>query len=254
MLPLQDVILVIKLVVVVSHLGNRHHALHRVGKLHVHAPASEAGDLALVDLAEALLHVLCLLLLVGLALCLIRSALHGAGLLADKRQDSVVVLNPLLIELPVQVLLDDPVDLGIRIPANRGREVAVILQCQAIVTAALRRVLCPLHGAEDHGAEHGLLGCALDLLQEVADLQRGHLRIASLQLVAVVADEGAQALNLLLQGLAVGAVHKWDLLLAERLCHSLVCRDHEVLDHLRCIVALVDADVQGLSVLIQNDL
>ncbi len=69
-----------------------------------------------------------------------------------------------------------------------------------------------------------------------------------------VTSEGAQALNLLLQGLAVGAVHKWDLLLAERLCHSLVCRDHEVLDHLRCIVALVDADVQGLSVLIQNDL
>ena len=53
--------------------------------------------------------------------------------------------DPLFRETAVEIFLDDPVDLEIRVSSDRGGEVRIIVCCETKVAHAFRRVLCLLH-------------------------------------------------------------------------------------------------------------
>ena len=62
-----------------------------------------------------LLHILYLLELDRLAFRLIRTALHLARMFRHFRQNMLIMVDPLLIQPAAQTLLDNAVDLQIRI-------------------------------------------------------------------------------------------------------------------------------------------
>lgn len=106
------------LVILVEIIGQIRHAdksFHRILQLHKEAPLRHAGDHTLELLADVLLHILYLLELDRLAFRLIRTALHLARMFRHFRQNMLIMVDPLLIQPAAQTLLDNAVDLQIRI-------------------------------------------------------------------------------------------------------------------------------------------
>ena len=63
------------------------------------------------------------------------------------------MLDALRIHSSAQIVLDDPVNLQIRITADRRGEMAVIGRCQSEMPGVYGAVLCLLHRAECQPAD-----------------------------------------------------------------------------------------------------
>ena len=76
-----------------------------------------------------------------------------------------VMCNPLLGQFTMQVLLDDPVDLQIRVSADWRGEMAVILAGQPEMSGTFCRVSCLFHLAEHHLTNQCLIRLAFNLIE-----------------------------------------------------------------------------------------
>ncbi len=200
-------------------------------------------------------HPLAFLQLVGLTLGFVSAALEGGRAVGDGREQALIVLETALVELTTEVLLDDPVDLEVRIAADRRGEVTVVLRREAEVTGALGGVARLLEGAERHRLDDRLLRGADDGIEELLDLLRADaLVIADTDEVTEVLDGEAELLELLGIRLLVYTEDERNLLPEEILGDGFVRREHEVLDQHVGFVSLVGVDVGDVALCIQDDL
>ena len=199
------------------------------------------------------LHVLAHLLLVGFPLRFVRSALHIRGLAAHLRKDAVIMTSSLGSELSSLVLLDNPVNLQIRIAPDRGCKMAVIPQRQTKMPAARRRIHGPLHAAQRHYADGRLLRLALQTRQKRLELLRMNFTLLPVQAVPVALHEFAQGLHFFLVRHPVCAENKGDPQPVEMLRNGFIGGDHEIFDHHCGCVSLVRDNLRHVTVCIQMD-
>ena len=152
-------------------------ALHRIGKFHIQSPAGDTGDHTLVFLSDVLLHIFYLLQLIRLPLCLIGTALHLGIMLSHLRKNIPVVLHSLCLQASPQLLLDNAVNLQIRISADRRSKMTVILTCQSEMSGAFRAVFRLLHAPQGEGGNHAFFGFSLHLAQGHLKNFRPHLAL-----------------------------------------------------------------------------
>ena len=74
------------------------------------------------------------------------------------------ILDFLCIHPSAQIVLDDTMDLQIRITADRRSKMTVILTCQSKMSGTLRAVFCLFHAAQGQSGDHRLFGSSLNLL------------------------------------------------------------------------------------------
>ena len=137
---------------------------HGIGQFHIQPPTGDTGDHTLVFLSDMLFHIFYLLQLIRLPLCLIGTALHLGRMLSYLRKNIPVVLHSLCLQASPQLLLDNAVDLQIRIAADRRSKMTVILTCQSKMSGAFRAVFRLLHVPQGQSGDHRLFGSSLNLL------------------------------------------------------------------------------------------
>ena len=137
---------------------------HGIGQFHIQSPTGDTGDHTLVFLSDVLFHIFYLLQLICLPLCLIGTALHLGRMLSYLRKNIPVVLHSLCLQASPQLLLDNAVDLQIRIAANRRSKMTVILTCQSEMSGTFRAVFRLLHAPQGQSGDHRLFGSPLDPL------------------------------------------------------------------------------------------
>ena len=242
-------------VVVGVHEADSTHAFDGVRELDIDAVVRDAGDDAVELLIDVVTHPLAFLQLIGLALRFVSAALEGGRAVGDGREQVLIVLEAALVELTAEVLLDDPVDLEVRIASDRGGEVTVVLRREAEVTGALGGVAGLLEGAERHRLDDRLLRGADDGIEELLHLLRADaLVIADTDEVAEVLDGEAELLELLGIRLLVYTEDERNLLPEEVLGDGFIGREHEVLDQHMGFVSLVWVNVGDMALCIEDDL
>lgn len=156
----------VEVVIIARQRADVHQALHRhLGRLGVESVLGHAGDDGVHLGADPLAHVDEQLVLDQLALRHLRPAFHLRAVLAQNDQLAVVALRMPLLEDAIEQAVDDEV----RIPANRRREVAVILACQGVMLLLLRTVRRLLQATQHRvvdGPPLGLLGRVVEQLLE----------------------------------------------------------------------------------------
>ncbi len=140
-------------VIIVPQICHMHHAFYGIWQFHIHAPRCDAGNYALEGLPDALRHIFRLFQLVRFPFCFFGAPFPGAGLGGCFRQYFFIMGNPPFRHFPPQRFLDNPVDLQIRIPADGGGEMAVILGGKAEMPRVYGGVFCLLHGTEGKAAD-----------------------------------------------------------------------------------------------------
>ena len=140
------------MVIIIPHRRHMHHALNGIRQLDIHAPGRNAGYNAFKHFPDMRFHVFGLFQLVCLPLCLVCPAFHFTGLLCSPGQKLFVMLALLFIHPPAQAVLDNAVNLQIRITADWRCEMAVILCSQPEMAQAFRRIFRTLHGTQRQAA------------------------------------------------------------------------------------------------------
>ena len=107
------------MVKIIGQRRHMHQSFHRVWKFYIESPLLHAGDNALKHLTNTFFHIFYFFEFICLALRLICSPLHLAGMFCNLRQNTVIMFDPFLVHPAAQVVLDDPVDLQIRVTADR---------------------------------------------------------------------------------------------------------------------------------------
>ena len=107
------------------------------------------------------------------------------------------MLDLLRVQPSPQAVLDDPVDLQIRIPADGGCEVSIIVGCQSEMSGILRAVPGLLHGAQGQPADQRLLSASLYFCQQLLDLLGPDFILPHMHGVAEIIDEDGQRPDLL---------------------------------------------------------
>ncbi len=156
-------------------------------------------------------------------------------------------------ELSSLVLLDNPVNLQIRIAPDRGCKVAVIPQCQAKMPAACRRIHSPLHAAQRHYADGRLLRLALQTGQKRLELLRMNFALLPVQAIAVALHEFAQVLHLFFIRHSVRSENKRNPQPVEMLRNGFIGGDHEIFDHHRSRISFVRDNFRHMTVCVQMD-
>ena len=90
------------------------------------------------------------------------------------------MIDPLILHAAVDILLDDAVDLQIRITADRRGKVAVILKCKSEMPLTLCRISRLLHGTKCQPADQSLLRLAGDGTHQLLNLLRMNLILLDL--------------------------------------------------------------------------
>ncbi len=134
---------------------------HRIVKLHIKPILGKPRNHPFKNLPDMLLHKLHLLKLLRLPLRLVSPPLRVTGMLRHLRQNRFIMLHPAAHQTPPQILLNNPMNLQIRIPPDRRRKMAVLLRRQAKMLDTIRRVLRLLHRPKRQPAQHRLLRRAL---------------------------------------------------------------------------------------------
>ena len=154
----------------------------------------------------------------------------------------------------MKILLDDPVDLKIRVSADRGGEVGIIVRRKTEMSHAVRRVLRLFHGAERQSREKRLLRGSGHLCKKLLHLLRVKLPVLETDRVTEIVDQDSEALDLLPIRLLMAAVQERRLLPVVIFRHGLVGRQHAVLDQHCRRVPLVWLDLHRASLCVQDDL
>src|SRR5699024_6397466 len=82
---------------------------------------------------------------------------------------------PLSLKSSPEIVPDDPVDLQIRVTADRRRKMAVVSGSQSKMSCTLRRIFCLLHSSQCQPAYHPFIGKSPDLFQNFLNLSGSDL-------------------------------------------------------------------------------
>ena len=112
-------------------------SFHGIRKLHISPHPVTPEMIPSILLSEMIGHILCFLQLIGFSFCFVCTPFAHTGLACYFIQDLLVMLGTSFpYQSASQTVMDDPVDLKIRISSDRRSKVAVILRCSP---------KCPLH-------------------------------------------------------------------------------------------------------------
>ena len=100
-------------------------------------------------------------------------------------------------ELSLQILLDYPVDLKIRITSDRRSKMAVVSCCKAEVTVTVDRILGLLERTQREPLDKALCLCSFDLGKKRLDLLGMDLLVRVLDRKTEVVDKCRKLLDLL---------------------------------------------------------
>ena len=183
---------------VVPHVYYMHQALYCIRQLHIHPPFGNAGDDAFIYISETLLHIFHFFKLYCLPLRFISPPLHLTGVLCCLRKNRLIMPDLLFIHPSPQIILDDPVDLQIRIPADWGRKMSIIISRQSEMPGIFRRISGLLHRTEGQSRDQWFLRTSLYFCQQLLDLLWPHLACAKMHRMAKIIDKGCQSPDLLI--------------------------------------------------------
>ena len=242
------------IIAVVVETGYMDQAFHGVGKLHIDTPVGDAGDHTVKFFTDMIFHILGFLELQCLPFGFVRPALGLTGLLCHCGKNLLVMISPLLSHTAPEGLLDNPVDLKIRIAADGRGEMAVITGRQAEVARTVRAVFGPFHTAESQAADQILLWGIGDFCQKLLEFFGMNLLPVAFDVVAEILDEALETLDFLRVRRLMHPVEKGDLLPVKILRHGLVRNEHKIFDELRGVVPVIGKDLCGMTVFVQMDL
>ena len=106
-------------IVVAIKVCKAYHPFHGIRKFHIETVIADSGDHAGKLLTDMTFHELNFLRFIRLTFCLIREPLPRGCPDCNFRKDLRVVGNTFFCEFSVKILLDDPMDLKIRVSADR---------------------------------------------------------------------------------------------------------------------------------------
>ena len=115
----QTVIFFIKIIIIVFQCHDVNESLNGILQLHIEAPSGHAGNDAVVLFADMLQHIFGFLQLHSLSFCLCSTLLHRTRLLRHMLQNGRIFADSAaLVETSPQIILDNAVDLQIRVTAD----------------------------------------------------------------------------------------------------------------------------------------
>ena len=148
-----------------------------------------------------------------------------------------------------QIVLDDPVDLEIRISPDGGSKVGIILCRQAEMSRILCGIPRLLHGAQGKTADQSLLRRAVRFPEELLDLLGLHF-IPHMDVIAEIIDKRRKLTHLLLVGRIMRPIKKGYIPPEVFLGNRLIRHEHKILYDLSGCISLVGPDLQRLPVLV----
>lgn len=110
-------------------------------------------------------------------------------MLCNLRQYLRIVANALFAQTSPQTVLDNPVDLQIRIPADRRSKMAVTIRCQTKMPGIFHRIACLLHRAKGQTADQRFLRSSVDFFQQLLQFFRMHLITSYVERVPEIIDK-----------------------------------------------------------------
>ena len=162
--------------------------------------------------------------------------------------------NPLLCHLPAQGLLNNPMDLQIRIPADGGGEMAVILGRKPKMTCAFRSVFRLPHRAQRKPANQRLLRRVVYFFQKLLQLLGMDILLPHLHGIAKIVDKMAQAADFFRVWHVMGTVDKRDFLPEKILRHRFIGNQHKIFYYLSSHIPLIRLNLKGFPPLVQDNL
>ena len=134
-----------KIIMVIPHICNMDQTFDRIRKFYINSPFCHTGDHALILSANMSLHILCFFQFDHFTLGLFRCPLPLTALRCNFGQNLSVMLHPFPGQPSPQIFLDDPMDLKIRISADRRSEMRIIFRCQSKMPCIFCCIFCLLH-------------------------------------------------------------------------------------------------------------
>ena len=193
-------------------------------------------------------HIFCFFQLVRFSLCFVRPALTHTGLACHIFQNLFIMLCfSLSFQTSPKLILNDPVNLKIRITTDWRSKMAVIFRCKSKMAAAFCSILRLFHGSKSKAADLWLVWKSLNALQNSLDLFRGNLLAMLLHRHSLIMKKCEKALHFLGIRSLMGTVNKRHIIPAALLCHSLICHKHEILNDPCCHICLIWLNVNGSS-------
>ena len=229
-------------------------SLHGIWQLHINAPLGNAADHAVIELPDALLHILRLFQFVGLPLRLRGPPFHPGGVLRHLRQFFLIMADALLGKLSPKLFLDDAVNLQIRIASDGRSKVTVILTRQPKMPCTLHGVLCLLHAPQRQTADQRLLIRVRNLFEKLLQLLGVDFLPRLLDMVAKISDKRRKLLYFIRVRLLVGSIDKRRLQPEKMLRHRLVGDQHKILNDFCRHISLVRPDLHRMPFVIQENL
>ena len=131
---------------IIGHVRYMNESLDRIGEFHIHPPFGNAGYDSLILLTDLVFHILYFFQLDGFPFRLFRATFRLTCVLRHFFQDRLVMTDSLLIHPSPQCLFDNPVNLQIRITADRRREMRIIRSSKSEMPLIFRGIFCLFHG------------------------------------------------------------------------------------------------------------
>ena len=175
---------------------------------------------------------------------------HGA-LLGSLIKNVLVITFSLFAHPSSDTVMNNTVDLKIRIPSDRRRKVTIILSCEPEVTVTGCRISCLLHGAKNDPADHRLRRLSFYRIQSILYLLRRNLLLRFLYADSLLSYKCQHVLDLLRVGITVNAVNKWNFGGVEVLGNGLIGSEHKVLNDPGCAVSFLSDNFSRNALLIQ---
>ena len=153
-----------------------------------------------------------------------------------------------------QTVMDDPVDLKIRISSDRRSKVAVILRCKSEMSATFRSIFCLFHGTQGQAADLCLIGHSLNTFQDLLDLTRRDLLSGFLYVDSFIMKKHQKTFNLFRIRIFMRSVYKRIISGTVFLCHGFIGKKHKILNDPGCHIGLVRLYVNSFSCCVEYDL
>ena len=144
----------------------------------------------------------------------------------------------------------------VRIAADGGSEVRIIVERQTIVAYIVGRIFSLLHSPDGDRFDQILFRLALDGVEQVVDAFGNiRLRTLGLQVISEAADEGGEVLHLVGIGEFVDTIDEGLFRLAlwrttDKFCYGAVGKEHELLNQLIRLFRFLEIDAQRLALLV----
>ena len=230
-------------------------SFHSIWKFHIKAPSCNTGDNSLILLAQMIGHILCFLQLVRFSFRLICTPFTHTGLACHFIQDLLVMLGTSFsYQSASQAVMDDPVDLKIRISSDRRSKMAVIFRRKAKMSAAFGGIFRLFHGTQCQTADLCLIWHSLDAFQDLLDLTWCDLLPGFLYINSFIMKKHQKTFDLFRIRILMGSVYKGIISGTVFLCHGFIGKKHKILNDPGCHIGFIWLYVNGFPCSIKYDL